>query len=168
MLQEAASRGTPGRRWRLWSGTRPGRLKRRTPAATLPDAHADQTAPNQPNGTPLPGAGQEATQGPGHGKGRGRWRGAGRSGGRGSGGGGAPAFEGRALSDLDPGERCRIFALHGRGAVRHRLLDLGLVPNAEVEIVRRAPLADPIEVRLGDSFLTLRRNEAARVEVVPV
>jgi ferrous iron transport protein A len=48
------------------------------------------------------------------------------------------------------------------------LLDLGLVPNAEVEIVRRAPLADPIEVRLGDSFLTLRRNEAARVEVVPV
>jgi len=81
---------------------------------------------------------------------------------------GEPAFEGRALVDIDPGERCRIFSLHGRGAIRHRLLDLGLVPNAVVEVIRRAPLADPIEIRLEDTFITLRKAEAARVEVVAV
>ncbi len=47
-------------------------------------------------------------------------------------------------------------------------MDLGLVPNAVVEVVRRAPLADPIEIRLEDAFITLRRTEAARVEVVKV
>ncbi|MBB4286604.1 Fe2+ transport system protein FeoA [Roseospira goensis] len=45
-------------------------------------------------------------------------------------------------------------------------MDLGLVPNATVEVVRRAPLADPIEVRVADTFVTLRRAEAARIEVV--
>ena len=112
-----------------------------------------------------------AGRGPGQGGGPGRGRGLGRGLGRGTGAGlghGHPSFEGRALADIEPGERCRVFALHGRGAIRHRLMDLGLVPNAVVEVVRRAPLADPIEIRLEDAFITLRRTEAARVEVVKV
>jgi ferrous iron transport protein A len=95
-------------------------------------------------------------------RGRGQGLGCGHGAGRGQ-----PAFEGRSLNDIPPGETIRIFALHGRGAIRHRLMDLGLVPNATVEVVRCAPLADPIEVRVSDTFVTLRRAEAARIEVVP-
>jgi len=76
------------------------------------------------------------------------------------------AFEGPSLNDVPPGERCRIVALHGRGPIRHRLMDLGLVPNACLEVVRSAPLDDPVEVRLDDAFVTLRRAEAARIQVV--
>jgi len=45
-------------------------------------------------------------------------------------------------------------------------MDLGLVPNACLEVVRSAPLDDPVEVRLDDAFVTLRRAEAARIQVV--
>jgi len=69
------------------------------------------------------------------------------------------------LNDIAPGGTCRIVALHGRGAVRQRLMDLGLVPNMSVSVMRRAPLGDPIQVRADDTFVTLRRAEAARIEI---
>jgi ferrous iron transport protein A len=47
-------------------------------------------------------------------------------------------------------------------------MDLGLVPNARLEVVRSAPLDDPVEVRIEDTFLTLRRAEAAHVQVMDV
>nr|WP_184045326.1 FeoA family protein [Roseospira visakhapatnamensis] len=77
-----------------------------------------------------------------------------------------PPFEGRSLNDIAPGESCRIFALHGRGAVRQRLMDIGLVPNATLTVVRSAPLNDPIEVRVGATLVSVRRAEAARIEVL--
>jgi len=70
------------------------------------------------------------------------------------------------LNDIVPGQACRIFALHGRGAVRQRLMDMGLVPNATLTVVRTAPLDDPIEVRVGATLVSVRRAEAARIEVV--
>jgi ferrous iron transport protein A len=70
-----------------------------------------------------------------------------------------------SLDDLRPGQTCRVVTLHGGGAVRRRLLDMGIVPGAEVEVVRNAPLRDPIEIRVGNSFIVLRRGEAARIEV---
>jgi len=48
-----------------------------------------------------------------------------------------------------------------------RLLELGLLPGTEVRVVRRAPLGDPIELRLRDYSLSIRREEAARIEVEP-
>lgn len=170
MLEDIIMQGTRGRGWRLWART--GRRGRRRAGWSLPNGPGADAQGPTPTAPPpadpcletdsLHRGGQARPSGAGGGPGRGRGRWHGHAAGRVE-----PAFEGRALSDLDPGERCRIFALHGRGAIRHRLLDLGLVPNAEVEVVRRAPLADPIEVRMGDTFLTLRRSEAARVEVVP-
>jgi ferrous iron transport protein A len=53
------------------------------------------------------------------------------------------------------------------GAVR-RLMELGLVPGTRVEVLRRAPLGDPIELRLREIHLSLRRSEAAYIHVEDV
>jgi ferrous iron transport protein A len=69
------------------------------------------------------------------------------------------------LDDLLPGDYARIQRHHAEGAVRQRLMDLGLMPDTLVEMIRTAPLGDPIELRLGDSSVVLRRREASSVEV---
>lgn len=69
------------------------------------------------------------------------------------------------LSDVAPGTSCIIHRLYGQGPARQRLLDLGFQPGRRVQVLRNAPLNDPIEVRLGDTFIALRRQEAERVEV---
>ncbi|MFW5734758.1 MAG: FeoA family protein [Oceanidesulfovibrio sp.] len=68
------------------------------------------------------------------------------------------------LSAVGKGCRCRIRRHRGCGAVRQRLMDMGFVPNAEVEVIRVATLGDPIEIRVGDSFVTLRKREAEQIE----
>ncbi|MGI6657249.1 MAG: FeoA family protein [Desulfobulbus sp.] len=69
------------------------------------------------------------------------------------------------LNDLKPGERARIHCHHTKGAIRQRLLDLGLVPRAEIDLIRRAPLGDPIECQVSNYKIVLRATEAALVEV---
>lgn len=59
----------------------------------------------------------------------------------------------------------RIRRHRSEGAVRQRLMDLGLMPNTVVTVVRSAPLDDPIEVQLEASSVTLRRQEAVTIEV---
>ncbi len=68
-------------------------------------------------------------------------------------------------SDLRTGQKGRITAVGGRGAIRQRLLDLGLRPRAEIVIERVAPAGDPIWVRLGATQLALRQLEAASISV---
>jgi ferrous iron transport protein A len=70
-----------------------------------------------------------------------------------------------SLAEFRPGERGRVVAVHGEGALVQRLLEMGVLDGEVVEVIALAPLGDPIEVRLGDSRLSLRRAEAARVEV---
>jgi ferrous iron transport protein A len=70
-----------------------------------------------------------------------------------------------SLDQLRPGQRGRIQAVEGDDALVQRLLEMGLLEGEEVEVVGFAPLGDPIEVRLGDYRLSLRRREAARVQV---
>ncbi|MFP4044083.1 MAG: ferrous iron transport protein A [Rhodosalinus sp.] len=71
----------------------------------------------------------------------------------------------RTLDDAEPGDRCVILRLRGRGVTRQRLLDLGFQPGREVTVLRNAPLRDPIETQVGESFVALRRDEAAHVFV---
>jgi ferrous iron transport protein A len=74
----------------------------------------------------------------------------------------------RSLDRLEPGQRGVILRLDGStGAVR-RLMELGLVPGTTVEVLRRAPLGDPIELRLREIHLSLRRSEAAFIHVEDV
>lgn len=70
-----------------------------------------------------------------------------------------------SLDRLGPGESGVILRLEGDAPVVRRLMELGLVPGTPVEVVRRAPLGDPIELRLREVHLSVRRSEAARIHV---
>ena len=63
--------------------------------------------------------------------------------------------------------RCRVVGLRASGALRKRLLAMGIVPGADVEALRAAPLGDPVEYRVKGYTLSLRRAEASLIEVVP-
>lgn len=71
----------------------------------------------------------------------------------------------RTLDELQPGTHARIRGHRARGAVRQRLLDLGLHPNTAVTMVRAAPLGDPLELRLDSSLIALRRAEAVLIDL---
>jgi Fe2+ transport system protein FeoA len=68
-----------------------------------------------------------------------------------------------SLDQLRPGQRGRISAIQGDDALVQRLMEMGLIEGETIELLRVAPLGDPLEIRLGDYRLSLRRNEAARV-----
>lgn len=70
-----------------------------------------------------------------------------------------------SLSQLKPGARCTVVRVHGSGSVFRRLLEMGLIENTEVKIVRYAPLGDPVEIELLGYHLSLRKAEARLVEV---
>ena len=69
------------------------------------------------------------------------------------------------LSQLKVGEKGTVTVVHGEGAVRRRLFDMGITPGAEVYLRKKAPLGDPIEISLRGYELTLRKAEAAHVEI---
>ncbi|MEA3336796.1 MAG: ferrous iron transport protein A [Chloroflexota bacterium] len=71
----------------------------------------------------------------------------------------------RFLNELNPCERGTICKVNGTGALRRRLLDMGVVPGAEIEVIRVAPLGDPVEYKVKGYRLSLRRSEAANVLV---
>jgi len=70
------------------------------------------------------------------------------------------------LSDLQPGESATIVQINARGAVRQRLIDMGMLPNTKVDVERKAPGGNPIWIKLKGFQLSLRREEAAGVTVV--
>ena len=67
--------------------------------------------------------------------------------------------------DVKSGGCAKIQRHHATGPVRQRLLDLGFVPQAKVDVIRRAPLGDPIECKVANYKVTLRNSEAALIEV---
>lgn len=69
------------------------------------------------------------------------------------------------LGDLSPGDLARVQSVRCAPAVRRRLLEMGLLPGTELRVVRRAPLGDPIEVRLRGYSLSLRKSEALGITV---
>ncbi len=72
---------------------------------------------------------------------------------------------GKALSEMKVGERGRISKVGGSGQVHRRILDMGVIPPATVEVERIAPMGDPIWIRLRGYQLSLRKEEAANVHV---
>ena len=69
------------------------------------------------------------------------------------------------LNDLKIGDRARILAVGGTGALRNRLIDMGLIPRTELTLRKIAPMGDPIEIRLRGYELTLRREDAVNISV---
>lgn len=71
------------------------------------------------------------------------------------------------LDELEAGQRARIIRVGGGGAIRRRLVDMGAVKGTPVEVVKVAPLGDPIEVKIKGYNLTLRKKEAANIAIEP-
>lgn len=73
-----------------------------------------------------------------------------------------------SLRKLGVNEKARITSIVASGEISRRLRDMGLIPGTEVEVIGRAPLKDPVAVRLRDFTLTLRNNEADFIMVEKV
>ncbi len=69
------------------------------------------------------------------------------------------------LNDLSPGDRGIVTEVKGSGSLKKRLLDMGIVRNQAIHVVRAAPLDDPIEVVVRNTHLSLRREEASMIYV---
>lgn len=69
------------------------------------------------------------------------------------------------LNELKVGQSAIIKNVNGTGALRHRLLELGVTPKATIMIVKMAPLGDPIEIKIRGYELTIRKEEAKLIEV---
>lgn len=72
------------------------------------------------------------------------------------------------LDKLKTGSTGIIQAIGGEGALRRRLLDMGLTPNTPVMVRKVAPLGDPIELHLRSYELTIRQADAKKIEVLEV
>ena len=72
------------------------------------------------------------------------------------------------LAQLEIGQSARITAVGGEGALRQHFLDMGLIPGAEVTLVKFAPMGDPMELRIHGYELTLRLADAAKIDITPV
>lgn len=72
------------------------------------------------------------------------------------------------LDKLKTGNKGIIRSVGGEGALRRRLLDMGLTPNTVVMVRKVAPLGDPIELNLRSYELTIRQDDAKKIEVQEV
>lgn len=72
------------------------------------------------------------------------------------------------LDELNEGQSARVVKILGHGAFRKRLIEMGFVRGREVNVILKAPLRDPVKYRILGYEVSLRRSEAALVEVVPV
>ena len=69
------------------------------------------------------------------------------------------------LSDMKEGETGKIIRIGGSGALRRRILEMGILKNAEIYVEKYAPLKDPIELIVKGYHLSLRVNEASQITV---
>ena len=71
----------------------------------------------------------------------------------------------KTLRDVKIGETAKVKKLHGEGAVKRRIMDMGITKGVEVYVRKVAPLGDPVELTVRNYELTLRKEDAAMVEV---
>ena len=72
------------------------------------------------------------------------------------------------LRDADIGQTVKIENVGGSGALRQHFLDMGVIPGTEITLVQYAPMGDPMELRLHGYELTLRLEDAEKIDVSPV
>ena len=69
------------------------------------------------------------------------------------------------LKDVKLGTSCKVVKLHGEGAVKRRIMDMGITRGVEIYVRKVAPLGDPIEVTVRGYELSLRKADAEMIEV---
>ena len=72
------------------------------------------------------------------------------------------------LRELETGKSAVIRRVGGEGALRQHFLDMGMIPGAEVTVVKLAPMGDPMEVQVHGYELTLRLAEADQIDIEPI
>ena len=71
----------------------------------------------------------------------------------------------KTLRDVKVGERATIVRLHGEGALKRRIMDMGLTRGTEVYVQKEAPLGDPMELTVRGYELSVRKGDAELIEV---
>ena len=71
----------------------------------------------------------------------------------------------KTLRDAKIGETVKVVKLHGEGAVRRRIMDMGITKGVEIFVRKVAPLGDPIEINVRNYELSLRKADAEMIEV---
>ena len=71
----------------------------------------------------------------------------------------------KTLRDAKIGQTVRVIKLHGEGAVKRRIMDMGITKSVDIYVRKVAPLGDPIEINLRGYELTLRKADAEMVEI---
>ena len=71
----------------------------------------------------------------------------------------------RTLRDVKVGESATVVRLHGEGAVKRRIMDMGITKNTDVFVRKVAPLGDPIEINVRNYELSIRKADAEKIEV---
>ena len=71
----------------------------------------------------------------------------------------------KTLRQVSVGETVKVVKLHGEGAVKRRIMDMGLTKGVEVHVRKVAPLGDPVEVNVRGYELSIRKNDAEMIEV---
>ncbi len=69
------------------------------------------------------------------------------------------------LNHLKPGQKASIISIGGKGAIRRRLIDMGITPGTEVFMRKTSPFGDPMEINIRGYELCLRKTEAEQVKV---
>lgn len=69
------------------------------------------------------------------------------------------------LTDLKIGEEKTILKVGGEGALRHRLLEMGIIPGTKIKITKKAPLGDPIQIHIRGYELSIRKDDASLITV---
>ena len=72
------------------------------------------------------------------------------------------------LKDIKAGQSACVLAVGGAGALRQHFLDMGIIPGTDIKVIKFAPMGDPVEVRLHGYELTLRLDDADKIEVEPI
>lgn len=71
----------------------------------------------------------------------------------------------KTLRQVKVGDRVKVVKLHGEGAVKRRIMDMGLTKNVEIEVRKVAPLGDPIEINVRGYELSIRKADVEIIEV---
>ena len=71
----------------------------------------------------------------------------------------------KTLKDIAPGKGATVVRLHGEGAVKRRIMDMGITKGVNVSVRKVAPLGDPIELTVRGYELSIRKEDASAIEV---
>ena len=69
------------------------------------------------------------------------------------------------LRDVKIGETCKVKRIHGEGALKRRIMDMGITRGVEIYVRKVAPLGDPVEITVRDYELSIRKGDAELIEV---